>query len=1292
MPALPPEILSATLAADHPQIAGLVAAIEARARQGRPAEREKALLTDLVERSREKRALRLARLPAPQFPEDLPIAQQRDRIAALIRDHPVTIVCGETGSGKTTQIPKICLTLGRGAAGLIGCTQPRRIAARSLANRLAQELAGAPKGFVGHKIRFQDATRPDTVVKVMTDGILLAETHSDRELRAYDTIIVDEAHERSLNVDFLLGYVKRLVTMRPELKVIVTSATIDTERFSQFFDGAPVIEVSGRTYPVEVRYRPEFFEVEEDDDEPVDMSEAIAKAVDELSRASVSGDILVFLPGEREIREAAEALRKHHPKNIEILPLFSRLSAEEQDRVFERGPHRRVVLATNVAETSLTVPGIHFVVDTGLARVKRYSPRQKIDQLRIEPVSQAAARQRAGRCGRVASGIAIRLFAEKEFEERPEFTTPEILRTSLASVILRMAALELGPIAEFPFIEPPTPRQVEDGYRQLFELGAIDDERTLTALGLELARLPVDPRIGRLLLASREFHCLSEMVILAAALSIQDPRDRPQALREASDRAHEEFRDDASDFTQLINLWKFFDNEFIHKKSNRKLYETCREHFLSYVRMREWRDLAGQLREMAGELKIRDNATPATYEQIHRALLTGLIGNVGMKALDGDHYHGPRGLQFHIWPGSGLKKNRPRWAMAGELQETTRVFARNVAKVEPDWIEKAGAHVVERTWAEPHWDKARGEVVAYENVSLFGLVLAARRNVSFAKIDPVKAREIFIEGALVAGEFESRHPFWIHNMKLIAEIEDLEHRARRPDVLVDDRALAAFYDARLPKDLSDTRSFDTWYRAASAHDPKVLFLARADLMRHGAESITEELFPKQMKIGDAVFPLAYRFEPGHPMDGVTINVPLALLNQVDGSEIDWLVPGMIREKVGWAMKALPKRIRTQLVPVAEHTTKFLEEARPGDKTVKEAVLDYASRLSAERLDDTVWSKEDVPAHLLMNVRIVDEAKRELAMGRDLGELRKRLGEAASLTLAKARPGMEREGITQWDFGDLPEQVTFKRGNHTLTGFPALVDEGADVSLRLMDTSQKAQDAHRGGVKRLMALDLKEQLRQLERGLPGFNALALRFNAQIPADKLKADLLDAVVDRAFIGEDLVPRTARAFEEQKKRARTRLPAVAEGASRHAAAIGEASQQFLQALAQGASLGRVAQEVKGQRERLVYPGFLARTPWERLEHIPRYLKGYSLRMQKYRAGGAERDQRHAPTVANFWNNYETRLKADRDAGRHDPKLEEFRWLIEELRVSLFAQELRTPLPVSAKRLQKFWDEHLR
>ncbi|MCM2329471.1 MAG: ATP-dependent RNA helicase HrpA, partial [Lysobacter sp.] len=1260
MTALPEDLLAATLAADHPKIAALAASVRGRQSSGRPSEREVAVLEALLERSRQAYGARLAKLPAPRFPDDLPIAQKRDDIAALIAQHPVTIVCGETGSGKTTQLPKICLALKRGAAGLIGCTQPRRIAARSLATRLAQEIPGMPRGFVGHKIRFQDRTNPDTVVKVMTDGILLAETHSDRELRAYDTIIVDEAHERSLNIDFLLGYLKRLVRARPELKVVVTSATIDTQRFSDFFDGAPVIEVSGRTYPVEVRYRPEFFEVEDEDDEPVDMNEAIAKAVDEIAQGSRTGDILVFLPGEREIREAAETLRKHHPKGAEILPLFSRLSAEEQDRVFEPASHRRIVLATNVAETSLTVPGIHYVIDTGLARLKRYSPRQKIDQLRIEPISQAAARQRAGRCGRVASGIAIRLYAEENFAARPDFTTPEILRTSLASVILRMAALELGDIAAFPFLEPPTPRQIEDGYRSLFELGAIDETRALTPLGRELARLPVDPRIGRMLVAAREHNCLCEMVILAAALSIQDPRDRPQDKRQESDRAHEEFRDEGSDFVQLLNLWKFFDDAFRHKESNRKLWATCREHFLSFTRMREWRDLAGQLREMAAELKIRENTTDATYEQVHRALLTGLISNVGLKSQEGDHYNAPRGIAFAVWPGSGLKKNRPRWVMAGELQETTRIFARNVARVEPEWIEKAAAHLVTRAHAEPHWDRVRGEVVAWESVALYGLTIVSRRKVSYGRLDPARAREIFIEGALVAGEFDTRQPFFAHNRALVREVEELEHRARRQDVLVDDRAIFGFYAAHVPADVRDARSFEAWYGEAVKAAPKLLFLTRAELMRHGAESVTEELFPRQLRIGDHAFALAYRFEPGHPMDGVTMNVPLALLNQVDEAAIDWLVPGMVREKVAWTMKALPKRVRTLLVPVPEHVTKFLERAKPGERRIADEVLAYASRLAGERLDADVWSKDELPVHLAMNLRVVDDAKRELAMGRDLAALRSRLGEAAQLTLAQSKPGLEREGIKGWDFGDLPAEVSFRRGNQTLTGYPALVDEEASVAIRLFDTKDKAIDAHRGGVKRLLGFELKEQVKNLERGPSGFNALALRLQAVAPAEKLREDLAAAVLDRAFIGEDEPPRTPKAFEEQKKRAKARLPAVTEAATRHAGAVAEAFQALNAAIAQGASLGKVVHDVKAQRDRLVFAGFLSRTPWERLEHLPRYLKGAALRLAKYRAS-PDRDHRHAPVVTGLWAQYEARAEADRKAGVRDAHLEEFRWLIE-------------------------------
>ncbi len=905
--------------------------------QRRPAEREKALLADLVERSRERFASRAARLPKPSFPEDLPIAQHRDEIAKLVAAHPVTIVCGETGSGKTTQVPKICLSLGRGAAGLVGCTQPRRIAARSR-NRLAQELAGAPKGFVGHKIRFQDATRPDTVVKVMTDGILLAETHSDRELRAYDTIIVDEAHERSLNVDFLLGYMKRLVKMRPELKVIVTSATIDTERFSQFFDGAPVIEVSGRTYPVEVRYRPEFFESDEEDDEPVDMGEAIVKAVDELSRGSRTGDMLVFLPGEREIREAAEVLRKHHPGKTEIVPLFARLSAEEQDRVFERDAARRIVLATNVAETSLTVPGIHYVIDTGLARVKRYSPRQKIDQLRIEPIAQAAARQRAGRCGRVASGIAIRLYAEENFNGRPEFTTPEILRTSLASVILRMAALELGPIQEFSFIEPPTPRQIEDGYRLLFELGAIDNEsRTLTEMGKELARLPVDPRIGPPAPGiAREVPLpLGDGDPRGGALDPGSPRPPPGAARGVRPRARgvprRRLRFPAAHEPVEVLRQRVHPQE-IEPQALRDLpraFPFLRAHArVARPRRAASRDgfrAQDPRQPNAGDLRAGPPCAP------HRPPRQRRHEGAGRRPLQRPSRHPvPRlaGLRIEEEPaaldhggraaGDHARLRAQRRARGARLDREGRRASRGpclgrAALGQGAW---RGGGVRERVAAWPRaGGTAQGEL---------------RKDRSGEGATKFSSRARWLRAS------SSRSiPFWTHNQGLIREIEELEHRARRPDVLVDDRALFDFYATHIPKDVRDTRTFDTWYKAASEKEPKLLHLTRADLMRHGAESVTEELFPRTLAVGEAVLPLAYRFEPGHPMDGVTVNVPLALLNQLDETAIDWLVPGMVREKVAWTMKALPKRIRSQLVPVPEHTTKFLERYRhPGRRNAE----------------------------------------------------------------------------------------------------------------------------------------------------------------------------------------------------------------------------------------------------------------------------------------------------------------------------------------------------------------------
>ncbi len=868
---------------------------------------------------------RLANLPRPTYPEELPVVARREEIARAIADHQVVIICGETGSGKTTQLPKICLDLKRGVSGLIGHTQPRRLAARTVASRVAAELNTPLGRAVGYKIRFTDKVSQDTYIKVMTDGILLAETQGDRQLSAYDTIIIDEAHERSLNIDFLLGYLKRLLPRRPDLKLIVTSATIDAGRFAEHFakDGkpAPVIEVSGRLYPVEVRYRPPKL----DEDEEEEPGQAIVDAVDELARERAGGDILIFLPGEREIRETAETLRKHHPKGAEILPLYARLSFEEQERVFKSSQGRRVVLATNVAETSLTVPGIRYVIDTGLARVNRYSYRNKVEQLQIENISRASANQRAGRCGRVAAGVCIRLYSEDDYRARPEFTDPEILRCSLAAAILRMKALKIGNVEDFPFLEAPSPRMIADGYQLLAELGAVNERNELTEIGWRLAKFPIDPRIARMVIAAQQEHCVSEILIIAAALEIQDPRDRPYERAAAADQAHSKFNDERSDFIAFIKLWAWFEEALKHKKSNRKFTEELHDNFLSPRRMREWRDVHGQLHALLGELGIACNETPATYEQIHRALLAGLLGNLGFKTEEGDTYLGGRGVKFAIFPGSGLKKAKPKWVVAAELTETARLYARCVAKIEPEWVEGVAGHLVKRHYFDPHWEAKRGMVNAWERVTLYGLTLVSRRRVHYGPHNPAEAREVFIRQGLATGEIETKGPFLDHNKRLIAEIRELEHKARRPDVLVDEAALVAFYDALIPAGMHNTAAFEAWRKQTEATQPKLLYMTREYLMRHAASDVSEAQFPGRVSVGDVYLKLAYRFEPTHPLDGVTISVPLALLNQLDAARFEWLVPGMIREKVAAYLKGLPKQLRRHFVPVPDSVTEFLEE-------------------------------------------------------------------------------------------------------------------------------------------------------------------------------------------------------------------------------------------------------------------------------------------------------------------------------------------------------------------------------
>ena len=1232
---------------------------------------------------------RRANLPRPQYPEELPVVARREEIARAIAQHPVVIVCGETGSGKTTQLPKICLELGRGIAGMIGHTQPRRIAARTVAARIATELASPLGHAVGYKVRFSDRVSRDTYIKVMTDGILLAETQGDHALRAYDTIILDEAHERSLNIDFLLGYLKELLQgarpARPDLKLIVTSATIDAERFSRHFGGAPVIEVSGRLHPVELRYRPLDGHGE---DEP-ELSDAITEAVDELARAPGGGDVLVFLPGEREIRETADALRGHALKGAEILPLYSRLSFEEQARVFRPGGARRIVLATNVAETSLTVPGIRYVVDTGLARVNRYSHRSKVEQLQVEPVSQASANQRAGRCGRVAAGVCIRLYSEDDFRSRLQYAEPEILRSSLAGVILRMKALGLGDVERFPFLDAPAPRMIADGYQLLAELGAVNEANELTDIGRRLARFPMDPRVARMVLAAGRENCLAEILVIAAALEVDDPRERPFERAEAADRAHERFHDEQSDFLALLKLWRHFEESVEHRKSNRKLAAELREQFLSQRRLREWRDVHHQLAALAGEMSLRVNEKPATYEQVHRALITGLLGNIGVKGEEAGEYLGARGIHFAIFPGSGLRKKQPKWVLAAELVETTRLYARLAARIEPEWVEAAAGELAKKHYFDPHWEKERAMVAAWERVTLYGLTLVPRRRVNYGPINPKEAREVFIRGALVAGEYETRAPFFAHNRQLRKEIEALEHKARRRDVLVSDEALYAFYDGVIPPDIVNGAGFEQWREQVESANPRLLFMTRDYLMRHAAADITEAQFPERIRAAGVELKLSYRFEPGHMLDGVTATAPLHLLNQLEAQHFDWLVPGLIREKLAALFKALPKQLRRHVIPPAQHVTAFLDEAdreTSNDKraTLGQALARYVQRAAGETVSPDVWDGADLPPHLRMNFRVVDEAGRELAAGRDLAALKAQLGQAAQLTFASADTGIEKGGIRAWDFGELPAEIAFTRGGRQLTGYPALADESDSVAIRLFDTRAAADAAMRAGVRRLVRLALKEQTRQLEKNLPGFTQAALLLRGLASPEELMDDLLTAITDRAFIGEDELPRNEKAFEALKQRARTRLPAVREAGCRLFAAIAEEYQRVTAARA----LPQPAADVRAQLSRLLHKGFLSATPWERLHDLPRYLKAAQRRLDKV-AGDPERDARHAASIAELWKRYEERAARLRRAGERDTRLEDFRWHIEELRVSLFAQELKTPYPVSFKRMDKWWRE---
>jgi ATP-dependent RNA helicase HrpA len=1238
------------------------------------------------------------------FPADLPVSQRRAEIADAIRAHQVVILAGETGSGKTTQLPKICLDLGRGVAGTIGHTQPRRLAARTVADRIAEEL-GTPLGeTVGYKVRFTDRSSDATQVKIMTDGILLAEVQRDRLLRAYDTLIIDEAHERSLNVDFLLGYLKQLLPRRPDLKLIITSATIDTDRFAQHFDGAPVVEVTGRTYPVEVRYRPV---VDPDASGPGeeggtageerDQTQAIVDAVDELRREG-PGDVLVFLSGEREIRDTADALRGHVPDDTEILPLYARLSAADQHRVFASHPGRRVVLATNVAETSLTVPGIRYVIDPGTARVSRYSHRLKVQRLPIEKVSQASANQRKGRCGRVAEGICIRLYTEEDFLARPEFTDPEILRTNLASVILQMTALGLGDIAAFPFVEPPDHRQVRDGVALLEELGALDtaapdNARRLTKVGSSLARLPVDPRLARMVLEADRNGCVDEVLVIAAALSIQDPRERPVDKQQAADQAHRRFADDRSDFLTYWRLWTYLQDQQ-KSLSSSAFRRMCRAEFLHYLRVREWQELHSQLRSVARSLGIKATARATDLDALlmplHTSLLAGLLSHIGLWDADKREYVGARGARFVPWPGSALFKKPPRCVMAGELVETSRLWGRDLGRIEPEWVEPLAAHLLKRSYSEPHWSSKQGAVLAYEKVTLYGVPLVASRRVAYGRIDPELSRQLFIRHALVQGEWRTHHAFFHANRELLEEVEELEHRLRRRDILVDDETLFDFYDERVPADVVSARHFDSWWKTARRTQPDLLDFEREMLLREDASSVSDDDFPDHWVVGDLALPLSYQFEPGTAADGVTVHIPLPVLNRVTPQGFDWQVPGLRLELVTALLRSLPKTLRRNFVPAPDHARALVDALGRLDGAMAEPLTDAMARGLRARTGVVVphdaWDLARVPDHLQMTFLVEDEEGAVVAQGKDLEAVKQELRPQVAQTVSRAAAEVEQTGLRDWSFGVLPDVFTTTSSGHDLQGYPALVDEGATVGVRVLDSRRAADLATWQGTRRLLLLAVPSPLVPVVKRLDNPTKLALGHNPHGSVPALLDDCVSAALDDIIAACGGPPRDAEGFARLRDTVRGELQDVLFDVVRTVATLLTSARSVENRVSAGTTplLLPAMVDIRAQLSGLVYPGFVTTTGRARLVDVQRYLRAIERRLDAL-VSRPDRDRSLMNQVHEVAQEYDQWRASLSPARRDDAAVTGVRWMIEELRVSLFAQTVGTPTPVSDKRIRR-------
>ncbi|QGJ70668.1 ATP-dependent RNA helicase HrpA [Planctomycetales bacterium 10988] len=1287
--------------------------IEQAQQQGKPFDRSYNRLLEEIEASKKTLESRRENLPKISYDEELPIAQRKAEILETIEKNQVIIICGETGSGKSTQLPKMCLELGRGVAGMIGHTQPRRIAARSVASRVAEELGCSTGKEVGYKIRFTDHTDQRTYIKLMTDGILLAETQGDRYLDAYDTIIIDEAHERSLNIDFLLGYLKRLLPKRPNLKVIVTSATLDAQRFSEHFqlggEPAPILEVSGRTYPVDVYYRPAVT----DDSSDADQTQQVRDAVLEAARID-NGDILIFMATEHEIRETAKVLRgtsipgDYPQRKTEILPLYGRLSTAEQNKVFQPHSHRRIVIATNVAESSLTVPGIRYVIDPGTARISRYSARSKVQRLPIEPISQASADQRKGRCGRVGPGICFRLYSEEDYESRERYTMPELQRTNLAAVILQTKHLQLGEIETFPFIDPPKPTTVQDGYRTLFELGAIDEKQKITPLGNQLSRLPVDPRIARIILAAQEEHCLAELLIIASAIELQDPRERPVDKQQAADQAHQPFQDEQSDFISYLKLWDFY-HDLREKLSRNQLKKACHQNFLNYNRMREWSDIHRQLKQLVIESGTKIQHRKDDYQSIHRALLTGLLSNIAYKP-EKVEYIGSGGKTLNLWPGSGCFEKKPKWIVAAELVETTRRYARTVAQIQPEWIEPLADHLLKRTYQDPHWSQKMAAVMGYEKVSLFGLTIVPRRRIHYSKIDPKVSRELFIQHGFVEEDFQPQSgQFFKYNQEVLEKVKTEQAKTRKHQYLLGDEARFEFYDARLPQEVTDGISFNRWWKKKRQTDPDFLNMSPEDLVTEVNLNYNEELYPETLQFRGMKLPIEYHFAPGTERDGILLKVPQEGVHQLDQQRLGWLVPGLLEEKVLAMIKSLPKSLRRQFVPAPDRAKQVVNTLTFGQGDFRVAVADALSRIVGESIPVDAFQDEKIPPHLQMTVAVIDEQGEELAASQDVATLHQKLGPAKQTANGKdaaigdafvpgqstiEEQGWHQDGLTDWDFEALPELIQVERAGMTLAAYPAIVDQGEAVGLRLLDSPERAFEATHAGVRRLFYLKHRKDIRSQVSWLPKLDELLLFAASLGSAKELREQLGLLLTERAFLQPESpqkpppIPRSADTFEIQRKGGYQNLGLATQEILKLVRPLFTEYHQARLAFEEAQSVDRfkeVTADIQEQLQALTAGNFLLETPWRWLQQYSRYFEAIAKRVEKLKHGGLARDQKQLAMWKKEAKRY--RERAERHAERQifDPELVQFRWMLEEYRVSLFAQELGTFITVSEPRLEK-------